>query len=55
MVSPKSFPRAGGVLLAASILVGAIAGVLLRQPSIGVVAGVGVGLLLVGLVWLRDR
>jgi hypothetical protein len=47
--------RAGGFLLAASILVGAIAGSILHQPSIGFLVGTGVGLFLLALVWLIDR
>jgi predicted acyltransferase len=47
--------RAGGCLLAISILIGAFAGMVLRQSSIGVLVGGGVGLLLLGLVWVRER
>jgi len=49
------FPLAGGCLLAASILVGVAAGMLYRQPSIGFLAGLGVGCLLLAFVWLFDR
>lgn len=52
---PSNFPRAGGALLAAAILVGVVAGISLRQPSIGFLIGLGVGLLLLGTVWIRDR
>jgi hypothetical protein len=48
-------PRAGGFLLAVSILLGAIIGGLMRQPSIGLLAGAGVGILLLILIWLIDR
>ena len=51
----SGFPRAGGALLAVSILIGAVVGVYMRQPSIGFIAGLGVGLLLVLAVWLFDR
>jgi hypothetical protein len=51
----SGFPRSGGVLLAASILIGAVAGVYMRQPSIGFLAGLGVGLVLLAGVWLIDR
>ena len=51
----SGFPRAGGALLAVSILIGAVAGVYLRQPSIGFIVGLGVGLMLVLAVWLFDR
>lgn len=49
------FPRSGGVLLAASILIGVVAGDFMRQPSIGFLAGLGVGLILLIAVWLIDR
>jgi hypothetical protein len=56
MDNPRNrFPRAGGALLAGAILAGTIAGVVARQPSVGFVAGLGAGLLLVAAVWLRDR
>ena len=43
------------MLLAVSILIGAVAGVSMRQPSIGFLAGLGVGLVLLIAVWLIDR
>lgn len=56
MAKPKSrSPRSGGILLALSILAGATIGILNRQPSIGFLAGLGVGLALLTLVWLLDR
>lgn len=51
----SGFPRAGGALLAVSILTGAVAGVYMRQPSLGFLAGLGVGLVLLVIVWLIDR
>ena len=51
----KRSPMAGGFLLALSIIAGVIIGGLLGQPSIGFLVGLGVGVLLVGLVWLIDR
>lgn len=48
-------PRAGGFIIAAAILIGVIAGVALRQPSIGFLAGAGVGMLAALLLWLIDR
>ena len=47
--------QAGGFILALSILVGAIAGVVLHQPSIGVLAGFAAGVLLAVLIWVLDR
>lgn len=54
MTKDRKFPRAGGALLAGSILAGAVGGVLAGQPSIGFLVGAGLGLLLLGLVWLAD-
>jgi hypothetical protein len=55
MDGPSRTPMAGGFLLALSILVGVFIGVIERQASIGFLAGLGVGLVLLGLVWLMDR
>jgi hypothetical protein len=52
---PSNFQRAGGALLAAAILVGVVAGILLRQPSLGFLIGLAAGMLLLAGVWLRDR
>jgi uncharacterized membrane protein AbrB (regulator of aidB expression) len=46
---------AAGVLLALAILAGAIIGMILRQPSAGVVGGIVVGGVVAVLYWLRDR
>ena len=51
---PKA-PRAGGALLALAILAGVAIGLYARQPSIGFLAGAGIGLLLLLLMWLKDR
>ena len=51
----RHFPRAGGALLAASILLGVGTGLYTGQPSLGFLAGLGVGLLLLAAVWLLDR
>ena len=56
MASSKAkLPRAGGALLAAAILIGVVAGSIAGQPSIGFLAGLGVGLALMTAVWLLDR
>jgi hypothetical protein len=47
--------RAGGFLIAASILVGTAIGIVLGQPSIGILGGAGFGTVLALLLWLRDR
>ena len=51
----SNVPRAGGALLAAALLVGVLGGTLAGQPSIGFLAGLAAGLVLVLAVWLIDR
>lgn len=56
MASPSSrTPMAGGFLLALSLVVGTVAGAGQGQASIGFVAGLGVGLILLLAIWLIDR
>jgi hypothetical protein len=55
MPGSRKFPLAGGALLAVSIVAGSVAGTLYRQPSIGFLAGLGAGVLLMVLVYLFDR
>jgi hypothetical protein len=50
-----SSPRSGGALLAAAILLGILVGTAFGEPSIGFLAGLGVGGLLLLLVWVLDR
>ncbi len=52
---PPRTPMAGGFLLALSLIVGTVLGAGQGQASIGFVAGLGVGLLLLIAVWLIDR
>ena len=52
---PPRSTRAGGFLLAIALLVGVVAGSLLGQPSLGFLAGLGVGLAAIALLWLADR
>jgi hypothetical protein len=47
--------RAGGSVLAGSILAGTLIGVLAGEASIGFLGGLGVGILFLTLLWLRDR
>jgi hypothetical protein len=53
--APPPPARAGGVLLAAGVLGGVVIGSVLGQPSIGFLAGLGIGLIAVILVWYGDR
>ena len=47
--------RAGGFILAVCILTGAIAGILLGEPSAGLIAGAALGTLIALALWWRDR
>lgn len=47
--------RAGGAIIAASIIMGVVGGIILGQPSIGFLAGAAIGTLIAVLLWLRDR
>ena len=49
------YTQAAGSMLAISILAGAVAGVIVGQPSIGFLAGLAAGLLLAILFWLNER
>jgi len=51
----QGFPRAGGFLLALSLLLGPVIGSMFGQASLGFLAGLGIGLLLLLIVWLSDR
>lgn len=52
---PTKAPIAGGALLALSLIVGSVIGVLKGQPSVGFISGMGVGLALLIAVALVDR
>lgn len=51
----KPAARAGGSILAGSIIAGTVGGVIVGQPSIGFLAGTGVGIVIALALWLRDR
>ena len=42
-------------MLAIAIIAGAVAGVIVGQPSIGFLAGLAAGILLAILFWLNER
>lgn len=48
-------PRAAGAIIAFTVITGAIVGTAEGQPTIGVLAGFGLGVLAALLLWLRDR
>jgi len=57
---PPPAPRrrggmAGGSLLAFSLIGGTVIGTVNQQPSMGFLIGLGIGLILMILVWLLDR
>jgi hypothetical protein len=54
-MSGGRYTKAGGFVLAASILVGTVAGTALHQSSIGFLAGLGAGVALAVLIWALDR
>jgi uncharacterized membrane protein (UPF0136 family) len=47
--------RAGGSILALSILAGTVIGVFAHESSIGFLGGAALGLALLGAVWWIDR
>lgn len=55
MSDRSRFTQAGGSILAISIISGTVAGVIVRQSSIGFLVGAAAGILLLALFWLRDR
>ena len=48
-------PRGAGSIIALLCITGVIAGGLMGQPTIGLLAGVGLGLAIALAMWLRDR
>jgi hypothetical protein len=52
----NSRPRlAGGIFVALGLLVGAIVGIAMNQPSVGMIAGFGIGSAIALIIWLFDR
>ncbi len=54
-MTDRNGPQAGGFLLALCILVGALIGTVEREPSIGVIVGTAVGIVIAVALWLKDR
>jgi hypothetical protein len=52
---PKQNALGGGIFIAIGLLGGAIIGVFMGEPSIGMVAGLATGIAVAGLVWIIDR
>jgi len=55
MSQRKRYTQAAGSMLAISIIAGAVAGVIVGQPSIGFLAGLAAGVLVAILFWLNER
>lgn len=55
MSNDRKDPTGAGAIIAFLILGGAITGGLMGQPSIGLLTGVGAGIVIALLLWLRDR
>ena len=55
MALPSPSPNAGGFFIAAGVVIGASAGVLLGQSTIGILAGTALGVAGALIVWLRNR
>ena len=48
-------PRSAGALLALAILLGTIIGLVMGEPSLGFLIGLGIGVAIAVGVWLVDR
>ena len=55
MTKSRKEPIGAGAILALTILGGTIVGGLLGQPSIGLLAGTALGIIIAVLLWIRDR
>jgi hypothetical protein len=55
MNSNLKSPAGGGCLIFAGFLLGAILGILYGEPSLGVLIGVGIGVVLALGLWLVNR
>jgi hypothetical protein len=55
MQGRTKYARAGGSILAISIIAGTVAGIIVGQPSIGFLGGLAAGGLLAFLFWMNDR
>lgn len=55
MASPPSPSMAGGFPIAAGILLGTAAGLFWHQPTIGLLVGLAIGVVVALLLWVRGR
>jgi uncharacterized membrane protein len=52
---PRKTPLAGGFVIAFGAIAGAVYGLIHRQPTIGLLAGIGIGVAISVLLWLISR
>jgi hypothetical protein len=55
LVMARRTPMAGGFFLTAAIIGGAVWGISIGNPMIGLLIGTGIGIAIAVLVWLLDR
>jgi len=55
MANGSRFTQAAGSILAISIIAGTVGGVIVGQPSIGILVGAAAGALVALLFWLNER
>lgn len=55
MVSNSTSPMAGGFPIAVGAIGGTVAGLIAGQPTIGFLAGLGIGVALAIAIWWKDR
>ncbi|WP_203234602.1 hypothetical protein [Sphingomonas solaris] len=53
--TPPPEPRAAGAFIALAVILGAIAGMVLHEPSAGILIGAAVGGAIALALWLKDR
>jgi len=46
---------AGGIFIAFGLLIGAVVGVAMDQPSAGTVIGMAIGTVIAVVIWIMDR
>ncbi|HEX8585092.1 MAG TPA: hypothetical protein VF680_11855 [Allosphingosinicella sp.] len=55
MANGSRYTQAAGSILAIAIITGTVGGIIVGQPSIGILVGTAAGALLAFLFWLNER